>query len=148
MREEPLTPLEVLNGLDALVASCRLSSKTIEKLAKEKAAAYAERNKLVLLLAKMFPAHLELHPESDASWEADWRWIVSLDIPGAQSTFHIHDSERDAFAFLPFHPGAESTYDDHTTEQKFDRLLSLSPSALFAAISKDSPSVKRAAARA
>jgi hypothetical protein len=34
-----------------------------------KDAAYAERDRLVCALSKVFPAWLERHPEADTSWE-------------------------------------------------------------------------------
>ncbi len=86
--------------------------------------AYKERNALVNALCKLFPASLERHPDSDTAWEDDWRWIVFIDLPTGQATWHIHDSEVPAFSHLP--RGAGRTWDGHTTEEKYRRLEALS----------------------
>lgn len=83
--------------------------------------AYNERNKCVALIASLFPSSLERHPEEDASWEDDWRWIVFVDLPTGQVSWHIHDSELALFDHVPRIQGR--IWDGHTTEEKYDRLL-------------------------
>jgi len=91
----------------------------------QKDGAYGERNRLVAALAKIFPASLERHPDEDESWENDWRWIVFIDLPTGQASWHIHDSELPQFGFLPREQGRR--WDGHTTEQKYERLAALAP---------------------
>ncbi|MEK9736095.1 MAG: hypothetical protein VW239_02075, partial [Candidatus Nanopelagicales bacterium] len=44
------------------------------RLVTEKDGAYEERNRLVAALSSVYPASLERHPDSDETWEDDWRW--------------------------------------------------------------------------
>lgn len=93
------------------------------ELGTQKDRAYSERNKLVAVLSMLFPASLERHPEEDTSWEDDWRWIVFIDLPTGQASWHIHDSELPLFEHLPRDSGR--AWDGHTTERKYARLLDL-----------------------
>jgi len=116
----------------------------VEREREAKDAAYTERDKLVCALSKLFPSALERHPESDTTWENDWRWIVFIDIPVReyltygdqrngpgphfkdeikQVTWHIHDSELSMFDHLPRFTGR--AWDGHTTPQKYLRLTSI-----------------------
>lgn len=70
-----------------------------EKNEKSKNDAYHERDMLVCTLTKLFPAYLARHSEEE-EWEYDWRWIVYIDIPTGQVSWHIHDSERAMFDHL------------------------------------------------
>jgi len=83
-------------------------------------AVYTERNRLVALLASLYPSSLERHPEEDETWEDDWRWIVFIDVPTGQASWHIHDSELCLFDHVVRFKGMQ--WDGHTTEQKYDRL--------------------------
>jgi hypothetical protein len=84
--------------------------------------AYSERDRLVCALSKMFPSWLARHPDSDASWDDDWRWIVFVQLPTGQASWHIHDSERGWFDHLSV--GANS-WDGHTNDEKYARLAKL-----------------------
>ncbi len=86
--------------------------------------AYSERNQLVGALSKLFPASLERHP-IDEEWEDDWRWIVFIDLPAGQVSWHIHDDELDLFDHLPRSAGR--LWDGHGTEEKYSRLAALTP---------------------
>ena len=90
-------------------------------LTAQKDTAYAERDLLVCVLSKVWPAHLCRHPDEDVEWEDDWRWIICIHSPKGQLTWHIHDSELPMFsghlAVLPNH------WDGHTTDEKYERLL-------------------------
>ena len=97
----------------------------VDNLKLQKDDAYAERDKLVTALANLFPASLERHPEEDRNWEDDWRWIVFIELPTGQATWHIHDSELPMFDHLQRNAGLK--WDGHTTEQKYDRLSRLQP---------------------
>lgn len=93
----------------------------IQELVKAKDQAYWERNQLVVLLSKIFPAHLAKHPESDTNWENDWRTIVCIHFPSGQGSWHIHDSEVGFFSHLEL---KSNDWDGHTTEEKYKRILS------------------------
>lgn len=85
--------------------------------------AYKERDQLVAALSKLFPASLERHPDEDTTWENDWRWIVFIDLPTGQASWHIHDSELPLFAHLPRRQGRK--WDGHSTPLKYKRLNAL-----------------------
>lgn len=96
------------------------------RLRKQKDGAYQERDKLVAAISKFFPSHLCRHPESDTTWENDWRWIVCVHAPTGQMTWHIHDSEQKLFDHL-LGTTVENHWDGHSTEEKYKRLEALSP---------------------
>lgn len=82
--------------------------------------AYGERARLVALLAACFSSSLERHPENDAAWEPGWRWVVFVDLPTGQVTWHIHDSELPLFNHVA--RGRGWTWDGHTDAEKYLRL--------------------------
>ena len=95
----------------------------IRELEAQKAGAYTERDRLVCALSKLFPAWLERHPEADTSWDNDWRWIVFIQIPAGQVSWHIHDEELQWFSHLERRDG--NSWDGHTTSEKYIRLFNL-----------------------
>jgi hypothetical protein len=94
------------------------------KLLEIKDLAYSERNKLVCALSKIFPSWMERHPDDDKDWDDDWRWIVFIDAPTGQLSWHIHDSEFSMFVHLRIKDG--NSWDGHTTDEKYNRLQALS----------------------
>ena len=88
------------------------------KAEEAKDTAYSERNALVAFIASMYPSCLARHVGDP--WEDDWRWIVFIDLPTGQVSWHIHDSELPQFDRLPRDRHAE--WDGHTTEEKYARL--------------------------
>lgn len=107
-------------------AELLLTARTMEVdlLRQQKDDAYSERNKLVALVAHFTLsigglAWLAQHPD-DPNWDSDWRTIVFVVLPnGSQLTWHIHDSERELFDFLPDGP---NTWDGHDTATKYARV--------------------------
>lgn len=89
---------------------------TAARVAKD--AAYAERNQLVRALSKLYPASLERHDGEGG--EDGWRWLVVIDLPTGQASWHIHDSELPNFTHLRMCEGR--AWDGHTTEEKYARL--------------------------
>jgi hypothetical protein len=96
---------------------------------KAKNEAYTERNKLVCLLSKVFPAWLERHPVTDKDWEHDWRNIVFIQLPTGQASWHIHDSEARWFDHLKM-DFSKNSWDGHTTEEKYRRVMRVKPAIL------------------
>lgn len=89
----------------------------------QKDAEHAERNKLVALVASLYPSWLGRHPHTDATWEDDWRTIVIVQLPDAgQVSWHIHDSEIERFAFLDKQTGADYQWDSLTSIEKYRRV--------------------------
>lgn len=109
------------DALRALVQN-KLAAKEASK-----DSAYVERDKLVCALSKVFPSWLGRHPDTDTAWENDWRWIVYVQLPTGQCSWHIHDSERGWFDHLS---QRDEPWDGHTTEEKYARLGALSIAAL------------------
>lgn len=91
----------------------------IEELRESKDSAYNERDRLVALLASLFPSWLTRHPDDDEAWEDDWRWIVGIELPAGQATWHIHDSELPLFAHVE---RRDVAWDGHSTEEKYERV--------------------------
>ncbi len=85
--------------------------------------AYAERDRLVAALSKLFPACLARHDAADLAWDDDWRWIVFITLPSGQASWHIHDSELPMFAHLP--RSERMLWDGHDTPEKYRRLAAL-----------------------
>lgn len=108
------------NNARALIAAAR----DAERLRAEKDGAYAERNKLVALLAGLFPSSIERHV--GAEWEDDWRNVVIIDLPTGQVSWHVHDSEMPLlFAHVPRGQGRK--WDGHSNAEKYARVAALAP---------------------
>lgn len=86
--------------------------------------AYSERNKLVALLSKTYPASIEKHDGAD--WEDDWRNVIFIELPTGQVSWHIHDSELYLFDHLT---SRGLKWDGHTTEEKYERCKRLTSMA-------------------
>lgn len=105
----------------------------VEALDAAKNGAYKERDMLLSLLTKALNCvcWLERHPDSDTTWENDWRWIVFITLPTGQASWHIHDSELEWFNHLPRRVwqagGDKPSWDGHTTEEKYQRVLAVDP---------------------
>ena len=108
-------------------AAGRLAAKVadVEKMRARKDGAYHERNQLVAALSKLFPSALERHPDEDTEWEDDWRWVVRIDGPTGQLSWHIHDTQLGLFDHLRRTDG--HTWDGHDTAEKYRRLAALEP---------------------
>lgn len=107
--------LEMLPFIETLLEEEKLEAEA------SKNNAYHERNILVCALTKLFPAYLARHSDEE-EWEDDWRWIVYIDLPTGQVSWHIHDSERNLFDHLEI---KENKWDGHNTERKYERLLAI-----------------------
>jgi hypothetical protein len=90
----------------------------IEALEKARDGAYTERNRLVALLASIYPSGVK--KTAIPGWDEAWHGCVYIDLPVGQASWHFHDSEAHLFAHLPSYEGE---WDGHTTEKKYERLL-------------------------
>lgn len=88
--------------------------------------AYAERNRVVAALARLFPSGTA-RPAIEG-WEPEWHGCVYIDLPTGQVSWHYHDREAQLFADLPAYT---KPWDGHTTEEKYRRLAASPPSALW-----------------
>lgn len=98
--------------------ACLEVDAEIRRLRAEKNGAYSERNQVVAALAKLFPSGV-LHDESDPEW-----WIVYIDLPTGQVSWHFQTSE---LPLLDAFPKYEGQWDGHTTGEKYARLAALRP---------------------
>lgn len=133
-REEATTALEILvHAHELTIETLRRRNKALDaelsilrvELANQKTSkkfAYSERNRLVAALSKCFPGRRMRHHDDDVDWEDDWRWVVCLDLPTGQVSWHIHDEELHWFDHLPIKP---NNWDCHSTAVKLDRLAEL-----------------------
>lgn len=96
------------------------SENRAHKAEEGKNTAYSERDRLVCAISKIFPSWLERHPLSDTTWEDDWRWIVFVQFPTGQASWHIHDSEEIWFDHLERRDG--NSWDGHSTAEKYARI--------------------------
>jgi hypothetical protein len=114
---------ETIDCIQYLFKWIKEHDKAMYMLAREKDGVYHERNRLVALVSALFPASLERHPEDDKEWENDWRWIVFIDLPTGQASWHINDKELPLFDHLPRVEGR--VWDNHSTEEKYERIEKL-----------------------
>ncbi len=112
------------NKLNRVYTMLNKQNKIVEDLRKAKDEAYAERNKLVCALSKLFPAWLGKHEETDMSWGKEWLNIVYIQLPTGQVSWHIHENLLPLFAHLEL--DTDKKWDGHTTDEKYTRLLNLS----------------------
>jgi len=97
-----------------------MDDDTIENLRARKDAAYEERNRLVALLARMFPSGLAR--TNIEGWDAEWHNCIYIDTPAGQLSWHFHDSHAHLFAGIPPYQGA---WDGHSTDEKYQRIGAL-----------------------
>lgn len=83
-------------------------------------AAYLERNRLVALLAAIYPSGIAR--TAIEGWDPAWHGCVYIDLPTGQASWHYHDSQAHLFAHLPAYT---KSWDGHTTEQKYERVAAL-----------------------
>lgn len=84
-----------------------------------------ERNKLVALLATIFPSRR--HRTEIEGWGDDWHGCITLDTPEGQISFHYRDEQAGLFMHVPL---AAVEWDGHDTEEKWrrvDRLIASRP---------------------
>lgn len=89
-------------------------------------AVYRERDQLVAFLSRCYPSFLAPSPDA----EPGFRWIVFVESPEGQLSWHVADHEVDEF-FAHLNKRAAARWDGHTSEEKYRRLLALRPPMLF-----------------
>ncbi|MGI9297788.1 MAG: hypothetical protein ACR2QC_07810 [Gammaproteobacteria bacterium] len=103
----------------------------VADLQRRKDEAYHERNKVVAVLARLFPSGVAKTNIED--WSPEWHSCVYIDLPTGQVSWHFHDSQTYLFEGLPAYQGK---WDGHTTEEKYNRLFKLL-SGEMVAVTKD-----------
>lgn len=84
-------------------------------------AVYQERNRLVSFVSRCYPSYLAPAPDA----EPGFNWIVFVETPEGQMSWHLHDDELELFNHCPRWQSA--AWDGHTTDLKYERLLALRP---------------------
>ncbi len=84
-------------------------------------AVYSERAQLLAVLCTVFPASLERH--TGTVWGEDFAWIVIVDFPTGQGSWHLAACDLPHFDHVPRLQGR--TWDGHSTPEKYARLQQL-----------------------
>jgi len=106
--------------LEEEIARCNKIIDGYEEEHKQTNSAYTERNRLVALIASLYPSGIK---KTDIpGWDEEWHGCVYIDLPTGQASWHYHDSEAWMFRHLPRYEGE---WDGHTTEEKYDRVAAL-----------------------
>lgn len=101
-------------------------TELVLKLIRQKDMAYSERDKCLVLIARMaqelgLNVGMGLHVDKPGEdWDADWRNILFIDLPSGQVSWHIHQNEAQWFYFVGTYNGE---WDGHTTDEKYRRVL-------------------------
>lgn len=104
--------------------------ESLEELRERKDAAYEERNRLVAVLASLFPSKMKR--TNIPGWDPEWHWCVFIDLPAGQASWHVHESQLHLFEHVRVNHAVE--WDGHTTEEKYERVASLAAGPLFARV--------------
>jgi hypothetical protein len=107
----------LFNGLIPLEPDAKIG-----ELEKERDGAYLERNRLVSLLSKIFPAGLK--KTAIEGWDPEWHNCVFIDLPSGQASWHFHDNEAYLFDHLRPYAGE---WDGHSTGEKYARIAGYKP---------------------
>ena len=81
----------------------------------------SERNRLVSVLAALYPSHL-CDISTEANPDAKFTAIVCIHTPVGQIAWKLPETEIGLFKGLPRKP---NDWDGHTTEQKHERITAL-----------------------
>lgn len=82
-------------------------------------AVYNERDRLVAFLSSCHPSYITKHKEG----EPGFQFLIVIETPQGQMTWHIKDKEIKLFPHLEFKEDYE--WDGHTTREKYKRLKKL-----------------------
>lgn len=102
---------------DALAERAQAGTPTLAEVIAQKDGAYEERNRLVSLLARMFPSGIA--KTAIEGWAPEWENCVYIDLPTGQVSWHYHDREAHLFEGLPAYAGQ---WDGHDTAEKWRRV--------------------------
>lgn len=110
-------------ALDAVIRAENVPGLLEEErddLRKRKDAAYEERNRVVALLASVFPSGIKR--TAIEGWDDEWHGCVYIDTPRGQLSWHYHDSHARFFEHLPAYG---EDWDRHDTAEKYARVEKL-----------------------
>ena len=81
--------------------------------------AYRERNALVAMLSRIFPAHIAYDPGAESE---EWKHVVFIYLPTGQVSWHIHATDLAPFGHLGFQ---DNEWDGHSDGLKWYRVAAL-----------------------
>lgn len=95
---------------------------SLADLTMQKDAAYAERDKCLVLMALMsqrlgLNVGMGIDPKASSD---EWESVLFIDLPAGQVSWHIHESETHWFYFVGAYDGI---WDEHTTDEKYQRVM-------------------------
>ena len=102
---------------DVSAATIRALAAERDALQASKDAAYEERNRVVALLAAVFPSVRAR--TAIEGWSEEWHGCIYITLPTGQASWHYHNRHAHLFAHVP--EGA-ATWDGHTTPEKYERV--------------------------
>ena len=107
-----------------LMSKVRALSAEVISLQERKEIAYAERNQVAVLAAKLashlgYPFGIARHQDDGTDW-GDWTHVLFIDLLTGQVSWHLRTSEA-AELMLEGFPKYEGTWDGHTTDDKYER---------------------------
>lgn len=106
------------DDLNAALAELDANDITMEQMEQQLNMVYWERNRLVALLARFFPAGIKI----DQNAKEGFQNAIYLETPRGQMSWHIPDDQMVQFAGLP---EMVVEWDGHTNEEKYRRMLLL-----------------------
>jgi hypothetical protein len=82
---------------------------------------YVERDKILVLLARWaleqgYPVGIGIDQEKPAIWQ----YVLYMDLPSGQVSWHILENELEWFSFLPDYA---DDWDGHDRDEKYARVL-------------------------
>lgn len=116
------THASVIDQRDSLLAENAQLKAEVERLVATKDGAYEERNRLVALLAAIYPS-TQCRTKIEG-WEPEWEHCVYIQLPTGQASWHYHESQSAMFAHVPHE---HTVWDWHTTEEKYERVKAAIP---------------------
>ena len=111
--------------MDRILGRIRHDAARVGELVKMKDGAYEERNRLVVLFARIsltlgWSAGVGRHDElTGCDHDLEWSTLVVVQTPEGQASWHLHDSHRHLLDGLP---DLDVAWDGHDTKTKYERL--------------------------
>jgi hypothetical protein len=108
---------QVLDAVESIVEHANAMAAKLHEHKDSKDQAYRERNVLVALLARLYPAGVR--PTTIEGWNPQWNNCVYIDLPTGQISFHYHDDDAHLFQGLATYA---KPYDGHSKDDALKRI--------------------------
>lgn len=118
MNYQLITIVALIMAIVALTLVALVLNRRLIDMRERKDGAYLERNRIVALLASIYPSGTAI--TAIPGWDAEWHNCVYIELPTTgQVSWHFHDEHRHLFHRLPAYLKA---WDGHDTEEKYSRV--------------------------